>query len=244
MKKHLILIAILLYSCSSTSDSTDELSIDERYDLAVEDAKHAEPYEISRDLIAIEYYGDSLAGEGNLRWKLINGKQHLLVVTWTKYYDSYIGNEGKPDTSGNWYTWVTCVPEMQDFFKSNQTEEKDLHLRIAQLLGMPHDTKNDWFLELWVDPDDLFRPSPDPEIDDNQAELYFSSKVSPEHKNWINDLITSTYTSIPPFPWTRLGYTYDWGNPNSEIGLSEFVLKSNSVFEIESITKTSDYLVE
>ena len=30
------------------------------------------------------------------------------------------------------------------------------------------------------------------------------------------------------FPWTRLGYTYDWGNSTSEIGLSEFVIKNNS----------------
>ena len=27
------------------------------------------------------------------------------------------------------------------------------------------------------------------------------------------------------YPWTRLGYTYDWGNPRNLVGLSEFVLR-------------------
>ena len=27
------------------------------------------------------------------------------------------------------------------------------------------------------------------------------------------------------YPWTRLGYTYDWGNPKTPVGLSEFVLR-------------------
>jgi hypothetical protein len=27
------------------------------------------------------------------------------------------------------------------------------------------------------------------------------------------------------YPWTRLGYTYDWGNPKTPVGLSEFVIR-------------------
>jgi hypothetical protein len=27
------------------------------------------------------------------------------------------------------------------------------------------------------------------------------------------------------YPWTRLGYSYDWGNPKNPVGLSEFVLR-------------------
>ena len=27
------------------------------------------------------------------------------------------------------------------------------------------------------------------------------------------------------FPWTRLGYTYDWGKPDNHVGLSEFILR-------------------
>lgn len=28
-------------------------------------------------------------------------------------------------------------------------------------------------------------------------------------------------------PWTRLGYTYDWGNSNSHVGASEFMIKTH-----------------
>ena len=27
------------------------------------------------------------------------------------------------------------------------------------------------------------------------------------------------------WPWSRLGYTYDWGNPNDHVGLSEFIIR-------------------
>jgi len=43
------------------------------------------------------------------------------------------------------------------------------------------------------------------------------------------------------YPWTRLGYTYDWGSNAGEIGLSEFVLRAGSAALIQSITATNDY---
>ena len=37
------------------------------------------------------------------------------------------------------------------------------------------------------------------------------------------------YTTSPPYPWTQLGYTYDWHPANtSAIGLSEYVLMQNA----------------
>lgn len=53
-----------------------------------------------------------------------------------------------------------------------------------------------------------------------------------------------------PYPWTRLGYTYDWGNPN-HIGLSEYVLHGKRIDQqgapktisvgIRSIKTTAEY---
>jgi hypothetical protein len=32
------------------------------------------------------------------------------------------------------------------------------------------------------------------------------------------------YQGAHAYPWTRLGDTYGWGNPGSEIGPSEFII--------------------
>ncbi len=43
------------------------------------------------------------------------------------------------------------------------------------------------------------------------------------------------------YPWTRLGYSYDWENPGSEIGRSEFIIFGDSTIETHSITETFNY---
>lgn len=61
----------------------DMATLKKQYNLAVIDAKTTEPYEIYRNLIAVVYYGDSMAGQGNLVWSADSaGKMRLLVVFW------------------------------------------------------------------------------------------------------------------------------------------------------------------
>ena len=43
------------------------------------------------------------------------------------------------------------------------------------------------------------------------------------------------------YPWSRLGYTYDWGNPESEVGLSEFVVAAKSKVVIEKVYSNAEY---
>jgi hypothetical protein len=114
-------------------------------------------------------------------------------------------------------------------------------LRTLQLLGLPPNNANTYFVELWVSPQSLFRPTPDNDINDTVAQLAFPASATPEYKQWFNSNIIYSY--FPErYPWTRLGYTYDWGNSNSHVGLSEFVLKQNSTVIVKSVTPTADYL--
>ncbi len=52
------------------------------------------------------------------------------------------------------------------------------------------------------------------------------------YRNWYINRRTYIYaqTSVnSPFPWTALGYTYDWGNPTPpHYGVSEFVINSGA----------------
>jgi len=118
---------------------------------------------------------------------------------------------------------------MYDFFKNYKfTADSALQLRMLQLLGMPATNTPQYLVEIWVKPDDLFRPSPDNEITDNTAGLYFPDSTNSDYIIWFNNnIITSYYPEKgkTKYPWTRLGYTYDWGNPMHEEGLSEFILR-------------------
>lgn len=50
--------------------------------------------------------------------------------------------------------------------------------------------------------------------------------------------IIARFSSWGQYPWTRLGYTYDWG-AEDEYGLTEFLVLKNSTIEVE-FTKTID----
>ena len=138
-------------------------------------------------------------------------------------------------------TWVTAAPEIQVFFKDHVSVNVDYTLRAAQLLGLPANTTNTVFVELWVKPETLFRPTPDNEVADSTATLYFPSGTADDYMDWFNSNIISSYYPMK-YPWTRLGYTYDWENTVTHVGLSEFVIKQNSTVTVKSVTPTAEYL--
>ena len=51
-------------------------------------------------------------------------------------------------------------------------------------------------------------------------------------KNWFDDQASKSYTGENPHPWTRLGYTYDWGSNADKYGLSEFIVVPGSPMEV------------
>jgi len=223
-------------------------TLKKQYKLAVIDAKTVEPYEIYRNLVAVVYYADSMAGQGNLVWSTDStGKQRVLVISWMKQSTTQYWPVGKTfKTSNNqaFISWITTTPEMSDFLKKNYfSDTLTLNLRIAQKLGMPPDTKNNYFVEFWVYPENLFRPTPDPEITDHEADLYFPAWVSQKHRLWFTNEMSNKYdtSSSSAFPWTRLGYTYDWANPLKPIGLSEFIVDTSSTVTVKKIYSSWEY---
>jgi len=223
---------LLFSSCSGYSETPQGIDIQEAYRNAIEDARTAESSEISRNLVAITGYNDELIWEGE------PGESSVLVVTWTSW-DGYHSKAGESITCTR-DIWVTAVPDVRDFCVESSLSGDELTLRLEQLLGLPPNSGKGWFVEIWADVDDLFRPSPDPDITDHEAELDFPKNVNEEHILWFNELKDKSYGENG-YPWTRLGYTYDWGNPEREIGLSEFTLTSGAVIEVHSVSNTSDY---
>lgn len=239
MKKYLfrvfIVITLITIGCNTDSIPVEQNlpSDNDIYKTAVADAMIADETEICSTLIAIR------PDNNYLKWR--NG--NVLVVTWTKHGSSYpVG-----DTITAWWgeTWVTAVPEIKDWYNKNPVPKEKLTLRTEQLLGMPPNTGYLYFVEMWVNPADLQRPAYDNEIDDNVCELNFPSSTSADYITWFNNNILSSYFPPPEdvqYPWTRLGYTYDWGNKKNEIGLSEFIIKKNAKVIVNSKSLTAEYI--
>jgi len=232
-----IILVLGLAGCPPPQLSDEELAA--RFAAAVADAQQPEPGEICRNLTAITAYNNDLVWEGE------PGASRVLMTTWTSYPGYVVGKSYKAQSHEKYQPsvdlWVTAVPEVKKYVRRHPVQTSNLDLRLKQLLGMPHTTSRTWFVEFWVHPENLFRPAPDPEVTDREAELAFrpdtlAQSTSAEHVAWIeNQIATNTW------PWTRLGYTYDWGNAVSHVGLSEFVIRRNSDITVVSVTPTAEY---
>lgn len=222
-------------SASPSSEMSEE-ELKQAYMEAVQDAAIVEPDEISTDLVAIVPFNSELVWEGE------PGESRLLAVTWTSW-DGYDDKVGESMTLTQ-EIWVTTVPEVQEFCQAYEHKADTLTLRLEQFLGLPPNNGKTKFVEVWVEPADIFRPSPDPEVTDTVAEEDFPQSrffvVSQEHVQWVTDLQSESYGE-QGYPWTRLGYTYDWGNPESEVGASEFVVVEGATIGVEAVTETNDY---
>jgi hypothetical protein len=83
----------------------------------------------------------------------------------------------------------------------------------------------------WILPSDT---NPFVKLDDSQMYMDSAWSTPVTFRDWFVSRAQTIYTTTNEadpntwgWPWTRLGYTYDWGKPFSAIGLSEFILKIN-----------------
>lgn len=220
---------------------TDSISdLKKLFAAAMLDAQNPEPHEISNNLI-------NLKTDKNLIDTLINGERYIKMVSW-KLDPKWYPKKGKFNNKDR-VIWVTAAPIIQDSCKKYYETLKDPNMRLRQLLGLQPLTVETFFLEVWVKPDDMFRPTPDNEIDDNTAGLNLPDNVTPNYRKWFNDTRAIQYVDCNDsifddngYPWTQLGYTYDWSPNNlSHIGLSEFVIKENTDMYVSGEYPTQVY---
>lgn len=235
----LVLGALLISGCGGYRTLSGD-KLEKQYTAAVADAAFPEEKEISRNLLEVR------SGNRGMQWRDIQGEEHILVATWTANV-SYYPDKGAYNT-GEYPIWVTLVPELRNKAREIRLEKfEDRSLRIKQLLGLPAKVEKNYFMEIWVKPRDLFRPCPDPGITDRECQLCFPSDINEQHRDWIQELRLSSYYNCngDKYPWTQLGYTYDWNkNSRDHVGLSEFVVSKNSDIQIERVVATEQYLDE
>jgi hypothetical protein len=151
--------------------------------------------------------------------------------------------------------WLSAAPFLQDFCRGlPRSAAADLKLRLLQRLGIaPDGVPVDAVVEMWIDPKDFFRPCADPEVTDGECTLPLTpgdgSACPWAGSTWMCHNWESSYpvacgpgVDPIPFPWTGLGYTWDWspGNPTHH-GESEFVVPAGKTVMIESVMGISEY---
>lgn len=224
----MLAVLFVLVGCGGTDRAgmdpqAPPLSLDSLYRAAVNDARTAEPSDLVTTLTPIVPHNDDLV------WRRRrDSTRQVLVVTWTGPGGPTVPAAGETMTVTE-DIWVTAVPDLRTFCEGlNRTGDR-LDRRLAQRLGLPPDVDYDRFVELWVRPRDLVRPCPDPEVSDRECELSppipaRHASVSDAHQKWFRDLKRTSY-GPDGYPFTGLGYTYDWNPETDDVGPSEFVLR-------------------
>lgn len=240
-KINVVIIAILFLTACKTLNFRDveKTGLRNEYHKSIISAMAPDSSKIFNKLISLDNDNNDLI------WKNIAGEDYILMLSWKQnvsYYEPYVGF-GFYNT-GAYPIWVTSSPELLKRMKTETTE--DMELRLKQLLGLPPNSEYSYFVEFWVKPEDMFRPCPDKEINDNKCELCFPAQTDSAHIAWINTNRIDRYYQCElydKYPWTQLGYTYDWNPLNkSHVGLSEFVIGSNKNIQVKAIYTTAKYL--
>ena len=241
----IILVALILAVSTADGVSAD---VDEAYHRAVVDAAFPDQEEITSELIPV------IRGNPQLVWNA--DKTKMLVSTWKSQssYEQFFKPYNKTSENQNHVVWVTTVPQVRrlcaEMLAANPKISKEaIDLRLKQYLGLNPDWHYDIFIDMWVDPADLFRPCVDPKIDDKSCNLHFGDNLPKvknitDYRNFYEKLYYKSYRSSSGVPWTGLGYTYDWGNPESEVGASEYILVPGASYEIKQAVPTVEYCKE
>lgn len=159
--------------------------------------------------------------------------------------------------------WVTAVPEVRDSCNSWR-EETDLVMRLRQLLGLRPGDSVAHFVEMRAPAARMFRPTVDPAIGTRtpcsaeQARqpgcgLSFPASADTAHRVWMAGQMLFAwkmpdgYPNAEPdrrmlgYPWTRLGYTYNWHPGSPRYGASEYLVRGGARVVVTDTFSISRY---
>ncbi|HWB24430.1 MAG TPA: hypothetical protein VG738_03075 [Chitinophagaceae bacterium] len=218
-------------------DSTKEEAI---YKAGLDDAKNMTEAKVSHKLTEV------IPANKNITQVDIDTFK-VLVVSWKDSADLNYYNSGKKGyfNTGGFVNFVTIAPDLLKWYESNHPDSAVLDYRLKELLGLPPTAKKNCFMLFWVKAADLYRPCKDSSITDNYCNIDFPPGTGTGYIKWWTDYFNGSYSSTTlykNYPFTGLGYTYDWSPANkSHKGLSEFCIKANSTIYFNSYASTKQF---
>lgn len=247
----LLLIGIGLGGCRTTEQApmqnapglawADSSLLVMAYERAIREAAQFGPNAVVRTLTPVAPHNDTL------RWQVdSDSTRWVQVTTWTD--DAPLPGARTSLPEGDTLTltgdvWVTLTPAVQQFCRDVAPTWRTR--RLEQRLGLPPYAGYTRFVTLWVRQADLFRPCPDPETTDRQCQTtppqpVSRVRVAPEHTEWLEAQFASSHQP-GGYPFTGLGYTYDWGRPEQPVGFSEFVVPDGATVRLKDRSSTAAY---
>jgi hypothetical protein len=158
-------------------------------------------------------------------------------------------------TTGTDRIWVTLDGEVQTLCRSWNLSGDALRRRLEQLLGLPMDPPPQYrkagFVIMQVPQGRLERAClgvNDSDAAHPQCTLDVQASTPAELRNYVQQQMAGSYIlrnpKGPGYPFTRLGYTYDW-NPfaqtRNHYGASEFLLMPGTAVKVAAQMTTDDY---
>lgn len=219
-------VLVLLTVFSGCQSKTADLNA--LYESAIRDAMFADENEIL-PLV-------SLTSEDKMTtW---NEDGCVLLCTWHRYPDSY--PEGETITVEWGPVWTFTDKEIASY-KDELKKCKDPETRLKQLIGLPPDCDYTTFTGFWVSPENVKRPAYRTDIVSGEMTTSFDENVDTDFKEWFDGNILGSYFD-GAYPWTRLGYTYDWADNDTEYGLTEFLVLDKAEITVEFTDTTAEFI--
>ena len=195
--------------------------LDAKFADAVKDASEALEEE-KYTVVTLDEYSDKVTWNAD--------KTKLLVVALTSNPELYKEDE---TVKFDDVVWVVNDKELWNWFQDHKDGVRNWDLRFKQLFGEPRTSAATHMAFLWVNPEDLMRPAYVPDVKAYDMHTSFEGEFNNDagnsdrmmwFKNWFDDRAAKSYSGPDARPWTRLGYTYDWGSSADKYGLSEFIV--------------------
>jgi hypothetical protein len=226
---HLVLFGLTITALAQTDKDHDPLGV---YNQAIYDSA---VYKFSnlRPLVPLKFDAPAKTAK---------------VVTLTSY-----GGYQPGEVTLTREVWVTGFPEVQN---ACRVFKGDLEMNLRELLGLTPTTTFTYFVTFEVREADVFRPTANPDPTTTLPCAYpvpatcgetFPDGVPAEHVKWFANKMLSSYVItesalIPSgYPWTRLGYTYNWRPGSNKYGASEYVIRPGSNIRVTEIAPYKTY---
>lgn len=172
-----------------------------------------------------------------------NEEQQVLMGTYHPYPESYPAGSAVTLQWGD--VWVFSPPEAvawyQKYYGHRLPREQNWGWRFNALMGLAPDKHYTHFTLFWVNPRYLLRPAYNMDITSSTGRKNFDDYVEQDYRQWFFQRMQYAYQQNIS-PWTRLGYTYDWASEDEEYGLSEFLVRKNTMVRVQQTITVADFV--
>ncbi|MCQ2124769.1 MAG: hypothetical protein MJZ25_11340 [Fibrobacter sp.] len=210
-----------------------------KYEAAVKAAANLTSDDIE-PLVSIGPHADYAAMSGD--------NTQVILVAWHNDPDKF--KDGEMVTLKDEVLWAYTDKEFVKWYNENFDKVKNWNLRLKQLLGKSPEFPATHFTVFWAEVKDLYRPANIPDVASSMMSAEFTENFESDDaekakwfKNWFDETKAKAYAGEGGFPWTRLGYTYDWGRTDGgKYGLSEFIVREGAQIDVKFTRGTKAFI--